>query len=235
MMEPLRITFHLDTPMVSPGYPLHLDALLAYAVTAKAIAANSAAERHIREIAEVLPLAFEERDGNRVWKASALLPTVQGEQGVRLWTRKTDPYDFAARAIRGEIELATRTRNALADNKLYAGKVDTARGLMKNMFQFYPTTDIKELTAWCIGDVDQIDSLLAPESGLITHLGKRGRIGHGRIIAVNVEYDERAESSWKNRVLPWKENDEYVPIVAAFKPPYWAPENRKSAFIPGSL
>lgn len=235
MLAPLKVTFMLDTPMVPSAYPIHLDALVAYALTQTKLAAMDKtvqSNESIRQLAADLPFAKEARDGEWVWQASALVPEVVGEQSVRMWTRKTNTYDYATRAASGAIELGARTQNALADGKLYAGTIDTARGLLKNQFEFYPVAEVFQLSAWCIGDIDQLETLLAPESGLITHLGKRGRIGHGRIRSVEFSAAPDAAERWKLRVLPWRESDAYEPLVAAFQPPYWAVENRKAAFVP---
>ena len=123
MLAPLKVTFMLDTPMVPSAYPIHLDALVAYALTQTKLAAMDEtvqSNESIRQLAEELPFAKETRDGEWVWQASALVPEVVGEQAVRMWTRKTNVYDYASRAASGAFELGARTKNALADGKLYA-------------------------------------------------------------------------------------------------------------------
>lgn len=239
-MEPIKITFEMDTPMVPPtGYPLHLDALLAYAMTQQKLGSMAQGYEEpvpgmlLRELAQDLPLEKESRsDDNWVWKASALLPQEIGDHAVRLWTRKTDPYDYAERVINGSMEVSTATQNALKSGKPYAHAIDTARGALKNQFQFYQVANIRKMVAWCVGERDLVEELLSPESGLITHLGKRSRIGHGRISRVTFEHDTEAVELWKRRVLPWQENSEYIPVQAAFRPPYWAIENRCLAYCP---
>lgn len=235
MLRPLKVTFELDTPMMVAAYPIHLDALLAFAVTKSAMSGMSmegVPDSSIRALASELPFARHEQNGEWVWKASALIPEVEGEQSVRMWTRKTNTSDFARRAAAGTLDISTRTKNALASGVMYAGTIDTSRGLLKNQFEFYPVKEVFQLSAWCIGDIDLIETLLAPESGFITHLGKRGRIGHGRIRSVEVEECLQANEKWKLRVLPWAESEAYAPIHAACRAPYWAIENRQPAFVP---
>lgn len=235
MLRPLKVTFLLDTPMMVSAYPIHLDALVAFAMTKSAIAGmnmEALPDSCIRALAAELPFERQGQGEEWVWKASALIPEVEGEQSVRMWTRKTNTSDFAAKVASGVMDISARTKNALASGVMYAGAIDTSRGLLKNQFEFYPVKEIFQLTAWCIGDIDLIDYLLAPESGLITHLGKRGRIGHGRIRSVEVEEHPLAEERWKIRVLPWAESEAYVPIHAACRAPYWAIENRQAAFVP---
>lgn len=237
MLAPLKITFHLDTPMQRSGYPIHLDALVAYAQTHAALAgmdADNAPTGMLRELAEDLPLAKTENNDEWVWKASALIPVSFGEKSVRMWTRKTNPYDIARRIIADKVEIGVRTENALKAGKPYAGAIDTARGLLKNMHEFYPVEEIHQLDAWCIGDIDILENLLAPESGWITHIGKRTRIGHGRVKTIQIEEDEEALEKWKLRVLPWPEAG-YEPIQAGLRPPYWAVETRGLGYCPDSL
>jgi len=237
MLAPLKITFHLDSPMQRSGYPIHLDALIAYAQTHSALAgmdADDAPQGMIRELAEDLPLAKAEKDGEWVWKASALIPTAFGEKSVRMWTRKTNPDDFARWVIANKVEVGVRTQNALEQGKPYAGTIDTQRGLLKNMFEFYPLEEIHQLEAWCVGDIDLLENLLAPESGWITHIGKRTRVGHGRVKTIQIEEDEDALEKWKLRVLPWPEAG-YEPVQAGLRPPYWAAENRGVGDCPDTL
>lgn len=237
MLTPLKITFELDTPMVRSGYPIHLDALVAYAQTQSRLAGYAPEEEppgSIRTLAEDLPLGKSEQDGEWVWQASALVPERFGEKSVRMWTRKTDVADYAERVLKAHIEIGARTQSALEKRAPYAGKIDTARGLLKAMFEFYPAEEVFSLSAWCIGDIDLLEPLLAPESGWITHIGKRTRIGHGRVKSMTITEDAAAHENWKRRVLPWQEPG-YEPLQAAFRPPYWVAENRAFAYSPAGL
>lgn len=237
MLTPLKVTFHLDSPMVPAAYPIHLDALVAYAATQSALNAadEDIPEGDIRSLAAELPFAKHEQDGTWVWKASALVAEDIGEKSVRMWTRKTDPFDYARKVDQNILDIGARTKNALAAGKPHAGGIDTVRGLLKTNFDFYPVIEVFRLSAWCIGDIDRLEALLAPESGLLTHIGKRGRIGHGRIRSVVLSECAQATDAWKRRVLPWRESGAYEPIQAAWQPPYWAPEGRARAFVPYDL
>lgn len=232
-MDPLKVTFELGTPMVPSAYPIHLDALVAYAITAKALAAGGDLDgvQKVRSLADALPFASETRDGKKVWQASALIQESVSVSGIRMWTRKTDPYDYAARMANGDI----KSRTKMDEMKPYALKIDTQRGILKNAFQFYPVKMVNKAVAWCIGDIDELENLLQPESGWLTHIGARGRVGHGLVQRVTIEPDPLAQQNWKLRVLPWQESDEYYPIQAAFQPPYWAAENRTQAYCHGNL
>ena len=238
MHAPLKITFNLATPMVAAAYPIHLDALVAYAKTRQTLSLldeSEVSDASIRTLAEVLPFDKVEKNGEWVWQASALMPEGQGDQSVRMWTRKTNVYDYANRAMTGTLEVGARTLNALSAGKTHVGTIDTARGLLKNHFDFYPVVAVQRMIAWCVGDIDEIESLLAPETGLVTHLGKRTRIGHGQIQSVTVEHAEEAHEKWSQRVLPWQAAEDDILVQAAFRPPYWAVENRAMAYMPAAL
>lgn len=237
MLTPLKITFNLDTPMQRSGYPIHLDALIAYAQTQAALGgmdAEHTPQGMLRDLANDLPLAKADKEGQWVWKASALIPVAYGDKSSRMWTRKTNTEGFAQLAIAEMLQIGVKTQNALNEGKPYAGVIDTARGLLKNMFQFYSVEEVHQLNAWCIGDIDLLENLLAPESGWIAHVGKRTRVGHGRVKSLKIEEDEEALEKWKLRVLPWLEPG-YEPIQAAFRPPYWAVENRSTGYCPDLL
>jgi CRISPR type IV-associated protein Csf3 len=230
-MKPLRVEFDLATPIALPSMPIHLDALLAYAVTEDAIEAlgNDQGQAMIRDLADnFLPdiLGRHEAPEGTTWQASALTPEGIGESWQCMWTRKTDPYDYAMRLKDGTI--ASRAKWPL---KPYALIIDTVRGPMKNSFEFYGVRDIKRLKAWCIGEEEAIRDVLESR---IRWIGKRGKNDHGRVIAVRVAEDDAAMEKWKLRILPWQEPG-YVPVQAAHKPPYWAIENRTLSYLPPEI
>lgn len=240
-MEPLRIRFHLDTPVVSPGYPIHLDALVAYAKTAQAMASMVDTcpndSTLVRDLAKDLPLGWCDREEGGVWQASALYPVGEADHSIRMWTRRFNCDDFASKVMTRDIKVSTRMATAiLGENpRMNGGLIPTNGGLMKNMIETYPVTTVHAYEAWCIGNLGRLEDLLAPESGFLTHLGKRTRIGHGRITQVEIDFDDSATEKWKKRVLPWKESDDYAQVIAATVPPYWAPENRVAAYMPIDL
>lgn len=228
-MEGLRVEIKLVTPMVLPAMPIHLDALLAYAVTEDALAVADADASSIRDLANPIlesMLGRHEQDGEWVWKASAMLPEDVGDTYLRMWTRKTDPYDLADRM---ETQIATKAKFPL--QKPFALKIDTVRGLLKNHFNFYPVREVGRLVGWCVGDKDEIHERLFTH---IHHVGQRRRSGHGRVASIIVTNDEAAYDNWMLRIMPWKMNG-YHPMQAAFRPPYWAIENRTLAYCPPSI
>lgn len=229
-MTPLRLTWTLQTPMVAGAHPLHLDALIAYAIVEEALRAPGPGARvstTMRELAAApLPLERAQQGDAWCWKASALVPAGNpGGHSMRFWTRKTDAYDMARRIEAGQIH--GRYRFPL---KPYSYKVDTVRGLFKQSFKFFPIREIFEVQAWCIGEADRLLDLLAPETGYITHLGAKARMGYGRIGSFGIDVDDAAVQMWERRVLPWP-HERAEQVQMAIRPPYWAIENQAMAYV----
>lgn len=228
-MTPLCIEFELLHAMVVPAMPIHLDALLAYAATEDVLAAGAQEKDKVRYLADpvlekVLKKHFQ--DGEWVYMASALVPEGYGESSLRLWTRKTDPYDYSDRL---EEQVASRMR--FPPSNPYAMRVNTGSGLMKNHFNAYPLREVNKLVAWCIGDQEEIHDMLEAH---IRFVGSWRRAGHGQVKSISVLEDQAAVDKWKMRVLPWQEEGA-LPLSAAVRPPYWAAENKRQAFCPPEI
>lgn len=226
-MTPIKLTWKLATPIAVSAYPLHLDGLIAYAMAAEGRQNDFAAWDDNAKLQ--LPLELATQGALECWKASVLLPTQPGEHSMRFWTRKSDPYDYAARLEAGQLDVKTKF-----PLKPYGIKFDTVRGTFKQMFKFFPVRNVKELQAWCVGDMDRIAELLAPEAGYVTYLGAKKRMGFGRIIDFQMEQDDSALQQWKGRVLPWAEEN-CVQVEAATKMPYQDVKNRTTAWINPAL
>ncbi len=240
-MEALKVTFRVMGGVVSPPMPIHLDALLAYAETqARLDPDDPYAPKDVqamRAIADDLPLERFERDGEWVWKASALVPVGVSSGGSRFFTQRMNKKDFAIRVGEGDVQLGRyqhdKSLPAGANMTPYQNKIDTLRGPFRNLLGFYPVFDPNALVAWCIGDRERIKDIL--RNGHITHIGARRRSGHGEIKDILIEPDSQADELWMRRVRPWPLLDEDVAIQAAWQAPYWAAENRGEAFCPKSL
>lgn len=226
-MKPLRLEWRLSSSVAGMRLPLHVDALVAYAITEEQV--RSGATGNIRELGKNLPLESETRDGLTCWKASALLSQGNAGNDTRLWTKKTDEYDYAQR-MAGQ-QFSARLKVPM---KPYEGTIDTQRGQMKNHFQFYSSKHISHFVGFCIGDEDRLLELLSPESGYITTIGARGRSSHGRIASFHIQEDDQALVMWEKRVLPWPA-DGLKEIEAAYTNPYWAIENRTTSYIDPAL
>lgn len=231
-LEPLKLTWELCSPMVVGSNPLHLDALLTYAVAQDHLIRSEKRQPHETMLDFIdLPLDRATRDDSWCWKASALIAQNPGEHAMRFWTRKSDPYDYAERMNSAQIE--TRTKFPLAKHS-YSQQFDVLRGKFKQMYKYYPVRDITTVQAWCIGDKEAIEDLLSPETGFITYLGAKSRMGHGRIKSFDVVEDDSAADKWMQRILPW-EHPGYVQIEAAVRAPYWDVNNKQSAWVSADL
>lgn len=243
MMTPLRIEFVLAGHLDVPAMPIHLDSLVAYARYQRALEEQD--NGAIRDLILDLPLQKESRNNSWVWQASALAFDNKDSAGMRHWTRKTVTPDYYAMAVAdgsiergrkltGDVETAKKKNMAAITQKdgtpkFFAQKIDTVRGEMKAELQSYAVCTASKAVAYCVGDADELSMLLDPENGLLTHIGKRSRLGQGRILKVLITPDEDAMTLWKHRILPWKEEG-YLGLEANVIPPYWDAAQKVSAW-----
>ena len=241
-MEPLKITFSVVGGFVPPPYPLHLDSLAAYAETQFGLdSSNPELPKDIvtlRSLADDLPFAKHEEEGDWVWKSSAIIPEGDVNHTSRFYTQRMDKAAFADHVGSGLVQMGRYEPDLKLppgkNMKPYQGLIDTLRGPHRNMLGYYPLMDVSKLVAWCIGDKEVLEELFI-HSGLITHLGARRRSGHGTVSSVSVDTCDEANELWKLRVRPWQMRDDDAMIQAAWHPPYWASENKGRAYCPTSL
>ena len=235
-MRPLRVEIPVRGPVHVGPYPLHLDALIAYGVTARRLATGTA-RGHVRDLAADLPLARASRGADWVWQASAVVPADAGREDVRFFVRRIDD-ERLARDVAEAIVMPKRRRRALG--RLAGGDAAPARcavrvsGLdqaaLKGWFVRHVFRPVSRLVAWCIGDAERIAEAL----GELRHVGKYARFGFGRVDheeGIVVTEDEAAIERWKYRVLPWPEEG-YVPVQATVTPPYWDVARQRQAWMP---
>lgn len=212
-MIPLRVQFSLTTPWCPTQQGLHLDGLIAWAMTQEA-------DHHGRtytheEILADLPFAQYQGEFGTVWQASMVLPAEVLGSERRYMTSKTAERALMERSLAGQIE--GRPIN----------KVDTVRGPFKNDALWYTIQDVPRCDAWCVGDPDRIAGLL----DYITHLGRRGRLDHGRVEHVEMHEDAEALERWKLRYMP-EPVVGYAPVIARLTPPYWMGEGTTTVWRP---
>lgn len=218
-MTPLRIEWALATPWCPPALGLHLDGLLAWAMVQQAELDGSLPESYDAVLAD-LPLGKHQAALGWVWQASLVRSVgVRGSER-RYMTSKTFAAPFAERMLDGRI----------------AGKplstIDTVRGPYKNDAFWYTIEHAERCVAYCIGDPDRI----APLLDRITHLGKRGRMDHGRIelqdgLPALIVEDPDALTLWRQRHMPEPENG-HLPVVGRLHPPYWKGEGVTTVWRP---
>lgn len=231
-MSPLKITFQINGPIVMPVNPLHLDALLAYIYTQSRLflLEEPYTQEDILALADDLPLARAGKGESWVYKASALQPAGPMEHSSRFFTTRHSPENLATSMANKTI---VNKRDKLPHPHMsHKGKVDLARGHVRNSLLYHSVTMVESMEAYCIGDKDAIiDSF---SSGHITHLGKMRRMGFGLIQSISVEEDELAITQWKNRVRPNEEPGD-IPISSPMRPPYWLKEKENLCFMPSDL
>jgi CRISPR type IV-associated protein Csf3 len=234
--------------MDRPSMPIHLDSLVAYARYQRALKEMESGE--IRDIIQDLPLLKDVRDGFWVWQASALAFENVSNAGMRHWTRKTVIPEYYALELKDGLIERGRKLSGSADEarqknlkvlcdkysgiKPFAQRIDTVRGYMKSELQSYPVFVANKAVAYCMGDAEALESLLDPNLGLLTNIGKRSRLDHGRIVGLSVTRNDAALELWKQRILPWQE-DGYLGIEANVIPPYWDATGRHSAWAHPSI
>ena len=209
-MQPLRINFTLERPMRVPEYPIHLDALLAWASVHLADQAGSA-EPYAAQ--DDLPLQEHGEGDDRVWCASQLLfvPLAPPEQWVMTKRFESD-------------SLAARKGTVFTDgpNKLTQGT-----GPFKSFMWSESVQWVETVTAYAVGDPAKIESLLAE----VKSIGKLRRHYMGAIVSRAITEDARAYEAWKLRVMPTHEPG-YEPVQATTRPPYWDRTKQRIAYRP---
>lgn len=203
-MRPLRVEIRLATPIVA-SRPVLFDGLLA----ALAVNANggdgSAAER--------LPLAQKVIDGNWVWAASQIIARAVWRDR-HTYIRKADVWGTAR----------DREVGFKGGPKIY----QVASGVYK-AYQFFRSVQQKPVAvAYCIGDLEQIDTLL---SGL-KFVGPLRRQGWGEVSSYKIVEDEAALERWKIRPMPAPHKG-YYRAMAGLRPPYWNRCTWQAAWLPG--
>jgi len=212
-MIPLRVGFSLTTPWCPTQQGLHLDGLIAWAMTQEA--EHEKRPYTHEEILQDLPFERYVGEFGTVWKASLVLPTEILGSERRYLTSKTAGADLMQRSLAGQIE--GRPIN----------QVDTVRGVHKNDALWYTIQDAPRCEAYCVGDPDRIAGLL----DYITHLGRRGRLDHGRVEHIELAEDPDALERWKLRNMP-EPVEGYATVVARLSPPYWMGEGTTTVWRP---
>lgn len=249
-MKPLRVEIHLVEPIVPSSFPRLLDGLLAHCAVEDALTyADESDTRALRELGDNLPLAQVDHCDVKVWKASGFMPigritaagavdplSVSGPTHLRMMNRKSDVFEIARLTGLGflpsrGIDLKNPQHGAL--------KLDTGRSLLKESHITYPLKLVHAVEAWCIGDRDHIEALLAH----VEFLGAKRRLGHGKVRCIRVVEDTRAEQLWALRPLPHglarpstaQPCQEVAPFLLPAHAPYWDSRNALEQLIPTAL
>jgi CRISPR type IV-associated protein Csf3 len=221
-MEPLKVTFRFCSPIVIDSeHPIHLDALLAWAVVDTPGPLGKltpwAAGEDLSKIFE----SHANSNGEWVWKASALKFTPLSEKLLTNYVRISDPLIYL-KGFDSKVIESSRPRKFI-DRR--TGQERAYRFLMP--YQWMGKAD-----AWCVGNSDHITLLLKR----LTSIGKLTRNGFGLISDVTVDPCSIEGCRWRDRVLPCgvegEKDVDYVPALRCLRPPYWHKTHRVMAMAP---
>jgi len=205
-MVPLRVVFHLRSPIIVPAHPIHFDALLAWVAVDRS--GDLAAQ-------EDLPLERHGYPGEYwCWKASwiefdGITQRWQVER-VRKFEAWQRAEDFAAGVL-----------------KQYK-KVVAGSGPDKAYQLSQPVMAASVACGYCVGDEDAVRDMLRD----VSHLGKWRRLGYGEISSVEVvRLEAGGKCLWQYRLMP-EPLAEHVKVWARLRPPYWERTGRVEAYRP---
>lgn len=220
-MEPFKVTFRFESPLVVDSeYPIHLDALIAWAVSDEAEQGGSDdAWAEADDLSFVLDAA--ENEHGRVWKASRLVFTPCTERIPMNMIRKSNPG-----AVLEDYD-AGRFAHARAVNLIKTGS-----GQYRAYQMFINYQWMVKAEAWGVGDIETTKELL----GRLRNVGKKGANGFGRIESIDVAPCDKAEVRWRLRVLPLGMDGvpgvDYATGYHCLRAPYWKKLNRVEALEP---
>lgn len=218
-MKPLRVTFTMTTPMVIPGHPIHLDALLARVAVDNAHASPDTAFSEAIKAQETLPFQKWTHAEHTGYCASCL------------YLRQPDPAPAMRHMFtRPEIDLFAKARRN--GHPVRKNHFPQGTGAYKLFALKIPVRRYAEAVAWCIGDPQAVLGLASQ----VPSIGKLARNQHGTVHSVKVEDDPKALQRWKRRNLPHGADTDnevsYFPAAAAVFPPYWKRPNFIAALTP---
>lgn len=195
-MKNLEITFYLDGTgiIMDPNEPLHLDALLAWALIGNYINLDNIGKSD-KPYDCPLPLEKWEINGHWGWKASALFPGEYQYESIQYWRKK-----FRQKRI-----------------EKMKGSVNTVQGIYREHNVPMCLLLTEKMVCYAVGDKEKIEEALKE----IRYLGKKTAYGKGKIIKIKVEScddDYSMEKDGKTmRWLPRKKGSRCVRC----RPPYW--------------
>lgn len=198
-----KVIFNLDGSgvYIDPSEPLHLDALLSWALAPR-VGANRGLGRDDRPSHVPLPLLRKNIGDEWVWAASALFPDGHQGEDLQFWRK--------------------RFRQSRAD--MSTGAPNLKNGQYRDWNTPIPLILTHRLVAYASGNRKECKRLLRE----ITHLGKKRAYGHGKIISI--EYPETdddyslVKAGVAMRYLPDNSGCRQVRL----RPPYWNRVDRVS-------
>lgn len=229
-MQLLKVTFRLAGKYIPPeiGGGIHLDGLLAAMKVARAIQNKEIGPggdiRSLQSLDGIIDVAKYE-DSN-VYKASIIrVPTIDSEQLTL--TRRTEI---------DAICLGTVGEGGFLLNNGNKNKIDLGKGQYRNWVFYLPTSEVMgEAIAYCVGDKDKIEDLLRD----VRHIGRKGTIGYGKVMAIKVEEALNDGDKWLDRHLPLEAEivhmhvgESHAHSHGSITAPYWDRSLHQEILIP---
>jgi CRISPR type IV-associated protein Csf3 len=196
-----RVSFHLDGSGVGydPAEPLHLDALLAWALAPR-IGVRPCLSRDDPVDLVPLPLEHSIINGAWVWHASALVPVGPTGEDLTFWRK---------RFRQGRAEITQ-------------GSPNLTNGTYRDWNMPLPLALITRLDAYAGGSRKEAKRLLREVRGL----GRKRAHGHGKVLRLElVEVNEDWSHVREGLAMRWLPTPGAARMVR-FQPPYWHPAGR---------
>lgn len=214
---PLRLDFRFRGLMAEADHLIHLDGILSAAALEQALTDHPNPNRTVSEAALDLPLDRYKPKGapdSWVFKASALVLDRTGQTHLRFRTRRYEGDEYADALATGRI----RSRKNI---------IPQGSGPMRAVLLWDSVEVVWSARAWCIGNQDEIEKLLA----WVTGLGALRKNGFGELVEVTVTRDEAAFEKWRYRQMP-EPVPGYAPMQVQLTPPYWRRASRVMGYVP---
>jgi len=221
-LVPLRIDFFLASAPTITTHPQHLDGILARAVVERENRREpGAGDQNWRTLIEDLPLERLYRPNSTdlwCWRASQI-SFAPGPRAQESWTR---PYRIQ--------EILADQGERFAPLRRDKWGPEQASGPNKSYLLGTPVRITDRAQAWAVADRERLEALLEH----VENLGPHGRLGHGKILNIQVSEDERALELSMKRHVPFPYGNDYLPLHGAFRPPYWDRSSFTEVWAPKS-
>lgn len=197
-MALLKITFHLDGTGIyyDPVNPIHLDALIQWALVPMRVPVehrNPARDEEPYYFG--LPIKSEEINGERVYRASSLIPEGSTNEDMVHWRKKM-------------------RQSRLGMTK---GSPNLKNGIYREYNQPMPLLLTHKMVGWMESKPKDAKKLLSQ----VKYLGKKRSQGYGKIVNINVEETEDDFCFYRDGItMRWLPNEGGSKMVRP-QPPYW--------------
>ena len=233
-MQALKVTFKLASPLfLDSEYPIHLDALLAFALVQE-LEDKGDDDCWAKADEALSPVLARSVGEEWVWKASKLFMSPVSSILLSNQIRRSDPEmyfdDFHSESNPSGVWVSGFMKSG-ADRLINPDtfKINTASGQQRGYQWLAASQWVSEITAYAVGDIVAVEYYL---NTYIHHIGKVGRNGFGRVSSVEV-VPHACEDDWRLRVLPLGERGKagavYAPVQACIRAPYWRKTDRVMA------